>query len=176
MMTAGGAVGREGQTPVLIDVRDARFLPVADAEVTLTAQAPDGRTRSLQPVLTDATAGRYTVVVPTGDTGVWTLTAEAVHRGVVRGTAVLHVMSPAPRDEFRRPEVNGPVLRRLAEAAGGEAFTADTLPALVDRLRRLQAAPARFEDVDLWHTVWTLAGIIALLASEWTLRRRWGLQ
>lgn len=175
-MTVGGAAGREGQTPVMIDVRDARFLPVADAEVTLTAQAPDGRTRSLQPVLTDAAAGRYTVVVPTGDSGVWTLTAEAVHRGVVRGTAVLHVMSPAPRDEFRRPEVNGPVLRRLADAAGGEAFTADTLPALVDRLRLLQAAPARFEDVDLWHTVWTLAGIIALLASEWTLRRRWGLQ
>jgi len=175
MMRAAGVTGGQGQTPVLIDVRDPRFLPVTDAEVTLTAQAPDGRTRSLQPVLTDAAAGRYAVVVPTSDAGVWTLTAEAVHRGVVRGTTVTHLLIPPPNDEFTRPEVNLPVLRRMADAAGGEAFTADTLPALIDRLRGLQTSPARYEEVDLWHNVWTLAGIIALLATEWTLRRRWGM-
>lgn len=175
MMRAAGVTGGQGQTPVLIDVRDPRFLPVTDAEVTLTAQAPDGRTRSLQPVLTDAAAGRYAVVVPTSDAGVWTLTAEAVHRGVVRGTTVTHLLIPPPADEFTRPEVNLPVLRRMADAAGGEAFTADTLPALIDRLRGLQTSPARYEEVDLWHNVWTLAGIIALLATEWTLRRRWGM-
>jgi uncharacterized membrane protein len=174
-MRMGGSVAGEGQTPVVIDVRDSRFLPVADADVTLTAQAPDGRTRSLQPVLTDAAAGRYAVVIPTADAGVWTLTAEAVHRGVVRGVAVAHVLTPANRDEFTRPEVNLPVLRRLAEAGGGEAFTVETVPALIDRLRRLPSSPARSEEVDLWHNVWTLAGIIALLATEWTLRRRWGL-
>lgn len=174
-MTAGAARRDAAQTSVVINVRDPRFLPVADAEVSLTAEAPDGRTRSLQPVLVDAAAGRYAVVVPTADAGVWTLTAEAVHRGVVRGTAVHHVLTPAHDDEFTRPEVNLPVLRRLAEAGGGEAFTAETLPALIERLRRLPASPARYEAVDLWHNVWTLAGIITLLATEWTLRRRWGM-
>ncbi|MBM3781618.1 MAG: hypothetical protein FJW29_08090 [Acidobacteria bacterium] len=175
IMRAGGVAGANEQTPVLIDVRDARFLPVTDAEVRLTAQAPDGRTRSLQPVLSDAAAGRYAVVVPTSDAGVWTLTAEAVHRGVVRGTTVTHLLIPPPNDEFTRPEVNLPALRRLADAAGGQAFTDDTLPDLIERLRRLQTSPARYEDVDLWHNVWTLAGIIALLATEWTLRRHWGM-
>jgi len=174
-MTVADAGRDAAQTSVVIDVRDPRFLPVADAEVSLTAQAPDGRTRSLQPVLVDAAAGRYAVAVPTADAGVWTLTAEAVHRGVVRGTAVHHVLTPAHHDEFTRPEVNLPVLRRLAEAGGGEAFTAETLPALIERLRGLPASPARYEAVDLWHNVWTLAGIITLLATEWTLRRRWGM-
>jgi hypothetical protein len=46
---------------------------------------------------------------------------------------------------------------------------------LVERLRTLPAAPARYDQVDLWHNAWTLTGIIALLATEWTLRRRWGM-
>jgi uncharacterized membrane protein len=172
---AGAAAAGETQTPVTIDVRDPRFLPVADAELTLTVQAPDGRTRSLLPVLADAAAGRYVAVVPTVDAGVWTLTAEAVHRGVVRGTSVLHVLSPTMGEEFTRPEVNLPVLRRLAAAGGGEAFTEVSVPLLVERLRTLPAAPARYDQVDLWHNAWTLTGIIALLATEWTLRRRWGM-
>lgn len=174
-MRAGAAAAGETQTPVTIDVRDPRFLPVADAEVALTVQAPDGRMRSLQPVLADAAAGRYAAVAPTVDAGVWTLTAEAVHRGVVRGTSVLHLLSPTMGEEFTRPEVNLPVLRRLAAAGGGEAFTETSVPSLIERLRALPPAPARYEQVDLWHNAWTLTGIIALLATEWTLRRRWGM-
>jgi len=29
---------------------------------------------------------------------------------------------------------------------------------------------------DLWHEPWTFALVVALLSSEWMLRRRWGLR
>jgi hypothetical protein len=29
---------------------------------------------------------------------------------------------------------------------------------------------------DLWHNAWSFAAILALLAAEWVLRRRWGLR
>jgi hypothetical protein len=29
---------------------------------------------------------------------------------------------------------------------------------------------------DLWHTGWSFGAIVLLLATEWILRRRWGLR
>jgi hypothetical protein len=30
-------------------------------------------------------------------------------------------------------------------------------------------------DTELWHAGWMLAAIVALVATEWTLRKRYGL-
>ena len=47
---------------------------------------------------------------------------------------------------------------------------------LVEQLRAAVPAARVAARRDLWHNGWSFGLIVALLAAEWTLRRRWGLR
>jgi uncharacterized protein (TIGR03382 family) len=48
--------------------------------------------------------------------------------------------------------------------------------AIVDGLRAGLPAARLAVTHDLWHTGWSFAAMVMLLAAEWLLRRRWGLR
>ena len=52
----------------------------------------------------------------------------------------------------------------------------DDLASLPETLR--SGVPAAMLTIrrDLWHNAWSFLAIVVLLASEWVLRRRWGLR
>ncbi len=76
--------------------------------------------------------------------------------------------------ELRDVEPRPALLEALSTASEGRHF------ARADRVRGLTFREARVEEVnrrqvlDLWNVPWVLAVFLGLLASEWTLRRRWG--
>lgn len=76
--------------------------------------------------------------------------------------------------EFRDIEPRPELLRALSDATHGRHVKD------AGRLRGLRFAPPRVEEVDrreviqLWNAPWLFALLAALLALEWTLRRRWG--
>lgn len=68
------------------------------------------------------------------------------------------------------------MLRRIAQAGGGEFLTSDQLNSLPDKLRVAEQAESRAHvPHSLWDNGWFLALVVGLLASEWVLRRRAGL-
>jgi hypothetical protein len=77
--------------------------------------------------------------------------------------------------EMTQPRLNEAVLRRLAAESSGTYLRADQAGQLASLLRESRAEAGTPEMRDLWHNGWSLAAIIALLAAEWTARRRVGL-
>jgi hypothetical protein len=81
--------------------------------------------------------------------------------------------------EFRATRANAALMRQLAQRSGGTAFApanADDLPIQLAQSETFAPVALQNErDRELWHVSWFLAAIIALLAAEWTLRKRRGM-
>lgn len=165
-----------GTTDVVsVLVRDSEFAPIDDAEVQLVVTAPDGETRRLGATLADAADGRYDVPVRFDDAGVFRISADARRGGERLGAGERLVLAGGSDPEMADPRLNEPVLQRLAERTGGLYVRPDALAQIAPRLRTAAAVDGPPELRDLWHGGWSLAAIIALLAAEWTWRRRVGL-
>ena len=67
------------------------------------------------------------------------------------------------------------VLRRLAEASGGEFFTLDQVNRLPDRLRVVADRRPRYIEQRLWDSPYLFVFVVACLATEWAARKRLGL-
>lgn len=160
---------------VSVLVRDAEFAPIDDAEVQLVVTTPDGEARRLSATLADAADGRYDVPVRFDDAGVFRVTADA-RRGADRlGAGERLVLAGGADPEMADPRLNEPVLQRLAERTGGLYVRPDGVTQIPPRLQTAAAVDGPPELRDLWHGGWSLAAIIAVLAAEWTWRRRVGL-
>jgi hypothetical protein len=66
-------------------------------------------------------------------------------------------------------------LRRLAESTGGEMLRLDEIAGLPDRLANLGESHPRVSRLPLWDSPWLLVFVVACLAAEWALRKRFGL-
>ena len=158
-------------------VYDQSRQPVSDATVKVTVTDSTG---TEYPYTMDPTGqGRYTLDVGTLPEGTYQYEAQArlgeTDLGTDRGE-----FSVAPlRIEYQSPRADAVLMRQLASRAGGTAYTPET----IDRLPAELASQASFSsdvvqrssEAELWRTSLFLIAILALLASEWTLRKFLGL-
>jgi uncharacterized membrane protein len=160
---------------VSVDVRDAGFEPVRNADVAMRITMPGGEVRDLKPMLVDAQAGRYAAETRFEQPGVYRVAAQATRGRDVLGTSDQWVLAGAADLEMADPRLNEDVLRRVSRASGGrylEAADISRLPSLL--ASSSDPAPPRLQE--LWHSVWIFMGVVILLAVEWYLRRRWGMR
>jgi hypothetical protein len=170
------AVSVPGSTDsVSVIVRDERFEAAADAEVTLTLTTPGGQSRTLTPTLSEPREGRYGAAARFDEAGVYRLEAEARKGERTLGVATRYVLVGGADLEMIDPRLNEPVLQRVADATGGTYLRTDEVARLGGMLAETEAGPQATEVRDLWHNLWTLLGIMAILAAEWVVRRRVGL-
>jgi uncharacterized membrane protein len=164
--------------PVHIDVRDAAFEPRRDASVDVRVTTPDGRLEQLRAALDSdpAATGRFVAHFRTDHPGVYRVTAEARRSANIIGSATASMLVGGADPEMTDPRLNQQALERLARASGGTLTSEDDIPALVEALQAAAPPAALAVRRDVWHTGWSFAAIIALLAAEWILRRRWGLR
>ncbi len=160
---------------VSVDVRDAGFEPVRNADVTMRVTLPGGDVRDLTPRLLDAQTGRYAADTRFEQPGVYRVVAEARRGREVLGTSDQWVLAGAADLEMADPRLNEDVLRRVSRASGGRYLEG----ADISRLGSLLAsssdpAPPRLQE--LWHNAWIFVAVVVLLAAEWYLRRRWGMR
>jgi hypothetical protein len=73
-------------------------------------------------------------------------------------------------DAAPRPEL----LRAIAEATGGRFARVDQRLADVSLAEPEVVEVGRRKDVPIWDRGWFFAALVATLAAEWVLRRRWG--
>jgi hypothetical protein len=92
--------------------------------------------------------------------------------GTVSGSLLVGGADP----EFTDPRLDTATLSRIARASGGSVIAPRELSSVIDRLRISTPVTARSERQDLWGRSWSFAALFALLATEWLLRRRWGLR
>lgn len=173
---AGAAPGE--RLSVSATVRSHAFEPIRDAGVDLSITAPDGRLHHVPaaPEAGPATNGRYVARFTPEYPGIYRVQAVAKNGNASLGSAATSMLVGGADVEMADPRLNEPVLQRIAAASGGRVVSADQMDSL---LRALQAGvPSAALSVrrDLWHNGWSLLALIALLAGEWIVRRKWGLR
>jgi uncharacterized membrane protein len=159
-----------------VDVRDRAFGPVADAIVEATLAVPGGETRPLTLRRESSTSGRLTAALRPAEAGLYRIRAEARRGDAALGTADRWFYVGGRDREFAEPRLNEGVLRRVAQATGGQYVRADDVSRIVASLQAILPQSVEPERRDLWHEPWAFALVIALLSAEWILRRRWGLR
>jgi hypothetical protein len=168
-----------------VDVRSEAFAPVSDANVTLHVTLPGGASRDVHATLIDPQSGRYSAELRFDEPGIYRVTAAAqrgaavsgtVSGGAVSGGAERWILVGGADLEMADPRLNEQVLRRIATASGGSYLPAQEAAQLSTLLASAEPEPSAPELQELWHNVWIFAGVMMLLAAEWTLRRRWGLR
>jgi hypothetical protein len=159
-----------------VEARDSVFQPVTDATVDATVTSPGAGTQPLKLRRADAASGRFTAPFHPDRPGLYRVDATA-RRGTTRlGGAVRWVLVGGGDREFADPRLNEGVLRRVARDSGGRYVRAAEASHVIPWLQSGVPQNAAPERRDLWHEPWAFASIVALLAIEWILRRRWGLR
>jgi uncharacterized membrane protein len=163
-----------GRLRMVVDVRDKNYLPASDAHVEARIVGPGGEsTVELHP---DPVApGEYRAE--------WTAEAQGQYAAEVtalRGTDDISrdVLTFQRQDgiaEAFHTQQNKELLERLSEQTGGQYWTPDTLSKLPDEISYSDAGVTVRETRDLWNLPIVFLLLIALRASEWLLRRKWGV-
>ena len=160
-----------------VSVRDASYAPVADGQVRVTVRDPSGAAREIAASpAADGTPGRHAATFVPDEPGLYRVSVEARRGDVVVGSTEQPVLAGGTDPEFVDPRLNETVLRQLAERTGGRYLTGADAAEIGDALRAGRAERHPPQVRDLWHNAWAFGMIVALLAAEWGLRRKWGLR
>ena len=174
---AAGAPGEE--FPIRTVVRDPAFAAVRDAEVDVRVAGPDGKLHELRAAPgegEDADAALFSARFTPDQPGLYRVTVAARRGQAPAGSATTAVLVGAADFEMTDPRLNQALLERMATATGGRMIAPGQSDQLVAALQAGTPAAAIAVRKDLWHNGWSLVALIALLAAEWVLRRRWGLR
>ncbi len=164
------------RAPLDVVVRDARFVPVRDADVTLRLTDPSGDVRDLRPMLADAATGRYSVPASFEAPGIYRIEAHASRGGQAIGDSRRWLLVGGADLEMADPRLNEALLRRIAVASGGRYARLGEAGALASAVSEVPAGRAAPVVRDAWQTPWLVGTILLALSIEWTLRRTWGLR
>jgi hypothetical protein len=82
-----------------------------------------------------------------------------------------------PRDlELDQPNADYQLLQQLADLTGGQLLRSEELDAFLQRVADMTLQDLeRVQTWPLWDNAWLLLAFVALLATEWGLRKSWGL-
>jgi hypothetical protein len=177
---------------VWVRLSQRRFDPGHRVEFTVGAQGPSGdpvpgATYQAEVVLPDGTkqpvplvrsdpgaSGSYRDTIRAGD---YTILVTARAQGQQLGTGRARFLVSERDLELDNPVADPTLLDNLAAMTGGEAVVSEELPALLDRLNRRTETLVVQSEVKrtFWDTWPFFVAFVALLGSEWYLRKRWGL-
>lgn len=159
-----------------VDVRDAAFTAVPDAQVTATLTAPGEQPAVLALKRESDRGARFVTAFRPDRPGLYRIRAEARRGSSTLGADDQWFLVGGGDREFADPRLNEGVLRRLARASGGRYALADQAGELASWLEAAAPPPAEPVRRDLWDQPWAFALLILLLSVEWILRRQWGLR
>jgi hypothetical protein len=153
-------------------------VPIRDASVDIAITTPDGRLLALHsaPDPDASVQGRYVARFTPDQPGIYRVKADATAGTTSLGSTSTSMLVGGADAEMADPRLNEAVLQRIAAASGGRMVPSDQIGSLVTALQAGVPSAALSVRRDLWHNAWSLVALIALLAGEWIVRRRWGLR
>jgi len=157
-------------------VRDPDYQPLDDARVKITIKRPDGPPLALSLENDNSEPGKFQGRFSPKNPGIYRATAEAIGLdGSPLGTRETGWCHQPQAEELASLEPNRALLETIATQSRGEVVPADQLDGFVGKLPE-RGAPITEEWISpLWHRGPFFLGALALLLTEWTLRRRNGL-
>ena len=157
------------------DVVDARFVELNDASVIAHVTSPSGRKVDVPLQWTGERNGQYRANFETSEAGWYKASLEATREGKSVGTAVSHVRAVPDDAEYFDAAMHGALLKRIAQDTGGRFYQAGATSTLPDDLKYSGRGVTAVEERDLWHMPALLFALVAVICTEWGLRRYWRL-
>jgi len=155
------------------EVLDEGFKAVPDAQLKITASAPDGTTVPARIEPSGRGDGRYTVALDAREPGLYEVRLGATAAGKTLGEATTHVRRLDGVLEQFGSWQHRPMLERIARETGGRYWTLDDLAGLPEAIRYSHAGMVESHTLDLWNAPVGFLLLALLKGGEWLLRRRW---
>jgi hypothetical protein len=160
---------------VVADVVDDRFVELNDAEVVAHVTTPSGEKLDVPMSWTGQRNGEYRGSFRTSAAGWYQATVDASRGGKAVGESVTHVRAADSDAEYFDAAMRAPLLQRIAQETGGRFYTADRVSSLPEDVKYSGRGVTAVEERDLWHMPALLILFLALVSTEWALRRTWRL-
>ena len=163
------------RVPIRVEVRDKEYKPVANAKVQARFLAPDGSSATMelapQPLEEGVYSGEWTAEKP----GSYVAEIIAGREQEEIGHDVLSFRREDGVAENFRTSQNKELLQKLSEQTGGRYYTASDASKLANEISYSEAGITTRETRDLWDMPIVFLLALAIRASEWLLRRKWGV-
>jgi hypothetical protein len=156
---------------VQADVFDDTFLAVNDARVRATVTAPDGFEESLDLAWTVDVDGRYEASFVAASEGFYNIEVTAEGRDGMLGADSTTGQATELTQEFFGAEMNSELLTRVAAETGGRFYTADNIDELAGDVAFTEGGTTVTEVLDLWDMPIFFFVFLALIGTEWTVRK-----
>ena len=173
--TPKSVLSDDTKVSIRVDVRDKLYKPVTNAKVQARFLGPDGASATLELSPLPLEEGIYT--------GEWT--AEKP------GSYVAEIIAGREQEEIGRDVVtfrredgvaedfhtsqNRELLEKLSEQTGGRYYKPDEASKLSNEISYSEAGITTRETRDLWDMPVVFLLALGIRASEWLLRRKWGV-
>jgi hypothetical protein len=164
-----------GQVRLSADVRQADYLPAANATVQARIEGPDGLSDLVALRPEPLKQGVYSADWNASKPGAYVVDVSAAQANTELGRDVLTFRREDGVAENFHREQNRDLLEKLASETGGHYFNVSNASRLVDEISYSDAGITARETKDLWNMPIVFLLAILLRASEWMLRRRWGV-
>nr|MDQ3331666.1 hypothetical protein [Planctomycetota bacterium] len=161
---------------IAVQVRDAEFRPLDNADVSVELRLPNGEPVTLAAPSSGRDAGSYATTFAAKTAGPYRVVLKANGPdGSEVGTAEAGWAAQPAADEFARIDADRDYLESLAAATGGEVIDPQDLESFVAGLPSRKAPVSEPWTSPLWHNPWYFLIAIACVVAEWGLRRVNGL-
>ena len=174
-MTLSEEQGRVGD-PVHLEsyVTDRDFFPLSDGEVYAVVQF-SGEVERVRLLPQSSGAGLYRGSFIPREAGTHSITAEVPVLGEEAAKTKLDFEVTAGSAEMDSIFPDHDVLEKIARTTGGGFYTAREAAGLVSGLFSPVDVRLRTTQYELWDSWPLLAVVLALVTTEWSLRKRWGM-
>jgi len=181
---ASGPVVASVPKPILFDdnrvvlsaeVRGKDYQPVSDARVEAHVVGPNGITANLDMEPVSDAPGSFQADWTAGQTGSYLTEVTATRGGESLGRDVLTFQRIDGVAENFHTGQNRDLPERLSAQTGGRYWRPQEMSTLVDNIAYSEGGVTTRETLDLWNMPAVFLLALLLRATEWLLRRKWGI-
>jgi uncharacterized membrane protein len=165
----------DGHIQLRAEVRDQQYQLASDAQVEAKVISPDGSSETVPLHPEPLSAGVYSADWQAVKTGSYVAEVTAIQANKVLGKDALTFRREDRQAENFHREQNKELLSKLAEQTGGRYYAPGDAKALTKEISFSEAGITGRETKEIWDMPAVFLAVFGLKATEWLLRRRWGV-
>ncbi|MGO9256902.1 MAG: glutamine amidotransferase [Bryobacteraceae bacterium] len=173
--TPKSVLADDTHVPIRVEVKDKQYKPATNAKVQARFLSPDGTSATMQlspvPLEEGVYAGDWTAEKP----GSYVADILAGNEQEEIGHDVLQFRREDGVAENFHTSQNRELLEKLSQQTGGRYYKPDEASKLANEISYSEAGITSRETRDLWDMPIIFLLVLGTRASEWLLRRRWGV-
>ncbi len=173
--TPKSVLSDDTRVPIRVEVRDKQYKPVLNAKVQARFLSPDGSSATVElspkPLEEGIYEGEWTAEKP----GSYVAEIIAGHETEQIGQDVVSFRREDGVAENFHTSQNKELLQKLSQETGGRYYKPSEASKLTNEISYSEAGITARETRDLWDMPIVFLLALGIRASEWLLRRKWGV-